>query len=307
MSNTADATDVESIAAAEATNRGTPSQDVLRWLHETHHGVLSTLTTEKAVTGFPTGSIVPFALDQAGRPFIFIANIALHTRNLKKDNRASLFVHDGLAEGDPQSSWRISVLGKLVRLNSGTEASDDPDAETISDGEHEQLMARYVERVPKAREYAAMHGFHFWRMNEVDSIRYIAGFGRICSIPGSKYHEIASPEQFEKMLRSAPRPPPGGPSEAQTGWPSSELGPMSPPSTSTLQWSPKRGCFLSGSACSGSLESLFPSEGWSGCMVEPIESSTDTCNLHQRPTTTERRQTHDLRACFSSEMISDLN
>ena len=70
MSNTADATDVESIAAAEAAERGTPSQDVLRWLHETHHGVLSTLTTEKAVTGFPTGSIVPFALDHAGRPMI---------------------------------------------------------------------------------------------------------------------------------------------------------------------------------------------------------------------------------------------
>ena len=203
MSNTADATDSESIAAAEAANRGTPSQDVLRWLHETHHGVLSTLTTEKAVTGFPTGSIVPFALDRAGRPFIFIANIALHTRNLKKDNRASLFVHDGLAEGDPQSTWRISVLGKFVRLNSGAEGSDDPDAETISAEEHEQLMARYVERVPKAREYAAMHGFHFWRMNEVDSIRYIAGFGRICSIPGSKYIETASPDQFEKMRAGA--------------------------------------------------------------------------------------------------------
>ena len=203
MSSTADAKDSESIAAAEAANKGTPAQDVLRWLHGTHHGVLSTLTTEKAVTGFPTGSIVPFALDHAGRPFIFIANIALHTRNLKKDNRASLFVHDGMAEGDPQSTWRISVLGKFVRLNPGADAADDPNSEAITQEEHDQLMARYVERVPKARTYANTHGFHFWRMSEVDSIRYIAGFGRICSFPGSEYLEVAAPSVFEKMRAGA--------------------------------------------------------------------------------------------------------
>ena len=38
---------------------------------------MSTLSTEGAVTGYPTASIVPFALDGEGRPFVFIAGIAL--------------------------------------------------------------------------------------------------------------------------------------------------------------------------------------------------------------------------------------
>ena len=63
-------------AAAQFARQGNPAQDVLSWLHQAHHGTLSTLSVKEETEGFPLGSIVPFALDRNGHPFIFIANIA---------------------------------------------------------------------------------------------------------------------------------------------------------------------------------------------------------------------------------------
>lgn len=201
MADDAEALDPESAAADRAAHRGDPGLDVLRWLHQTPHAVLGTLSTERRVPGFPTGSIVPFALDELGRPFVFIATIALHTRNLKHDDRASLFVHDGQATGDPQSSWRASLNGHFVRLT--TDEDSEQGSETISDAEYRQLMARYSQRVPQAPDYAKTHGFHFWRMNRIESIRYIAGFGRICSFKGTDYLAHTARSQFEAMRAGA--------------------------------------------------------------------------------------------------------
>ena len=39
--------------------------------------------------GFPFGSLMPFALDPAGRPIFLISNMAMHTQNLKPDPRCS--------------------------------------------------------------------------------------------------------------------------------------------------------------------------------------------------------------------------
>ena len=102
--------DPESIAAEKFAKKGDPPQDVFSWLHQAHYGTLSTLNTREETMGYPTGSIVPFALDRNGRPFIFIANIASHTKNMKKDSRASLFLSNENVSGDPQSTWRASVI-----------------------------------------------------------------------------------------------------------------------------------------------------------------------------------------------------
>jgi hypothetical protein len=186
--------DPESRAAERLAHRGDPGLDVFKWLQKTPHAVMSTLSTESAVTGYPTASIVPFALDALGRPFVFIAGIALHTRNLKADDRASLFVHDQGSSGDPQKSWRASLNGHFVRLSTKDAPSDD--AVKISSAEYDRLMARYSERIPKAESYAQTHGFNFWRMERIESIRYIAGFGRICSFAGTDYLAHASLDCF---------------------------------------------------------------------------------------------------------------
>ena len=41
-------------------------------------------------------------------------------------------------------------------------------------------------RVPAVDRYDETHGFAFWRMSEIDKVRYIAGFGKICWIDGAQ-------------------------------------------------------------------------------------------------------------------------
>src|SRR5450631_2631145 len=61
-------------------------------------GTLSTLSRKHS--GVPFGSLMPFALDAAGRPIFLISSMAMHTQNLKADSRCSLFVTEA-AGGDP--------------------------------------------------------------------------------------------------------------------------------------------------------------------------------------------------------------
>jgi hypothetical protein len=53
-------------------------------------GSLSTLSRKQP--GFPFGSVMPFGLDDHGRPIFLISIRAMHTRNLQSDARASLLV-----------------------------------------------------------------------------------------------------------------------------------------------------------------------------------------------------------------------
>src|SRR6201997_4188303 len=67
-------------------------------------GTLSTLSRKHP--GFPFGSLMPFALDLAGRPLFLISHMAMHTQNLKADPRSSLFVGQANAAGDPLGAAR---------------------------------------------------------------------------------------------------------------------------------------------------------------------------------------------------------
>src|SRR5271165_892712 len=58
-------------------------------------------TVSRKHPGFPFGSLMPFALDPAGRPIFLISNMAMHTQNLKTDPRCNLFVGQAIAAGDP--------------------------------------------------------------------------------------------------------------------------------------------------------------------------------------------------------------
>ena len=203
-----DANENQEIQEAEVlAQKGTPAWDVRQWLHEAGHGSLATVNAKKKLEGFPLGSIVPFAVDKQGRPIILIAGIAAHTRNLKADNRASLFVNDPHATGDPQKSWRASVIGRFTLLVPQRERREGvalPDyAEEISDREWAAIMARYTQRVPNAPGYMKTHGFAFWRMSEIETVRYIAGFGRICWIDGAKYLETVEAHAFTQMEQGA--------------------------------------------------------------------------------------------------------
>src|ERR1700678_4238059 len=80
-------------------------------LHLGRVGSLSTLSRKRP--GFPFGSLMPFALDGAGRPVFLISTMAMHTQNLQQDGRASLLVTQPEASGDPLGAGRVTLVGNV--------------------------------------------------------------------------------------------------------------------------------------------------------------------------------------------------
>src|ERR1700761_5967561 len=106
-------------------------------------GTLSTLSRKHS--GFPFGSLMPFALDPAGRPIFLISNMAMHTQNLKTDPRCSLFIGQAAEGGDPLGTSRVTMIGQ---------------AEPV--GEHEVASVRkiYLARHENSRYWADFSDFN---------------------------------------------------------------------------------------------------------------------------------------------------
>ena len=83
-------------------------------MHSGRIGSLSTLSRKQP--GFPFGSLMPYALDGEGRPLFLISTMAMHTQNLLADPRASLFVTEPGASGDPLGSSRVTLIGSVSRI-----------------------------------------------------------------------------------------------------------------------------------------------------------------------------------------------
>src|SRR5436305_375928 len=75
-------------------------------------GSLSTLSRKQP--GFPFGSVMPYALDDGGRPLFLISTMAMHTQNVQADPRASLLVTQPDASGDPLGAARITLVGNVA-------------------------------------------------------------------------------------------------------------------------------------------------------------------------------------------------
>lgn len=126
-----------------------------------YRGMLS--THSKSMPGFPFGSVVPYCLDEQGRPLILISRIAQHTHNLQKDPKCSLLVGERGAE-DVQAAGRLTYLAEAEKLQDST--AIDAAAE------------RYYRYFPESQDYHQAHDFDFWVLNPVRH-RYIGGFGAI--------------------------------------------------------------------------------------------------------------------------------
>src|ERR1700674_2333714 len=93
-------------------------------------GSLSTLSRKQP--GFPFGSVMPFGLDDHGRPILLISTIAMHTQNLQADPRASLLVTQEDTDGEPLGASRITLVGNVLPV---------PDAEVAE--ARELYLARH--------------------------------------------------------------------------------------------------------------------------------------------------------------------
>jgi putative heme iron utilization protein len=132
-------------------------------------GSLSTLSRKQP--GFPFGSVMPYGLDDRGRPIFLISTMAMHTQNLQADARASLLVTQDDGGGDPLGASRVTLVGNVSPI---------PEAEVAE--ARELYLARYA----NSKYWVDFEDFSFYRMDVVD-VYYVGGFGVMGWVSASDY------------------------------------------------------------------------------------------------------------------------
>jgi len=134
-------------------------------------GRIGSLSTQsRKQLGFPFGSVMPYALDEHGRPIFLISTMAMHTQNLQADSRASLLVTqaDG---GDPLGASRVTLLGNV---------------HPVEQSDLAVVRKLYLASYPNSKHWVDYEDFSFYRMGVVD-VYYVGGFGVMGWIPASDY------------------------------------------------------------------------------------------------------------------------
>lgn len=128
-------------------------------LREGRSGALATIMTS---SGDPYCSLVNVATAPDGAPLLLLSKLALHTKNILADPRASLML-DERKDGDPLEGARVMLMGTLV-------STADANA-----------RAAYLRRHPDAEMFAGFPDFAFYRMT-TGRAHLVAGFGRIVDL-----------------------------------------------------------------------------------------------------------------------------
>ena len=128
-------------------------------MHSGRIGSLATLSRKQP--GFPFGSLMPYGLDNQGRPIFLISTMAMHTQNLQADPRASLFVTEPDAGGDALGSSRVTLIASVLK---------------IQEPELADARAAYLTGYPDSKYWVDFEDFFFYRMDVID-VYYVGGFG----------------------------------------------------------------------------------------------------------------------------------
>jgi hypothetical protein len=139
-------------------NKNTLRDGALRLLRQQDVGTLSTHSVKLA--GYPFGSLTPYALDADETPLLLLSGLALHTKNLIANPRASLLVTGSGREQAAAVAARLTIVGEARRI------------------EDEQALRRYVEAHPDSAQWAGFGDFGLWRLEPVSSY-FVAGFGEM--------------------------------------------------------------------------------------------------------------------------------
>jgi putative heme iron utilization protein len=137
--------------------------------HLGHTGTLATLSRRHP--GHPFASVMPYALDDAGRPLFLISAMAMHTQNLEADSRASLLVTQPGWDGDPLAAGRLTLMGEARRV-----PEDDAAA----------ARQLYLARHERARYWVDFEDFGFWRLTIAD-VYFVGGFAAMDWVTAADY------------------------------------------------------------------------------------------------------------------------
>lgn len=131
---------------------------------------LSTVSRKRE--GYLFGSLMPYALDLAGRPIFLISNMAMHTQNLKAAPKASLFVGQTV-EGDALGAARATLIGNVESI---------PESDLAAAREH------YLTRHENSQSWVDFEDFGFYRLHPLD-IYYVGGFGVMGWVSAEDYQQ----------------------------------------------------------------------------------------------------------------------
>lgn len=132
-------------------------------------GSLSTLSRKQP--GFPFGSVMPYGLDEQGRPLFLISTMAMHTQNLKADPRASLLVTQESGDADPLGASRVTLVGNVVLV---------PEADVAA------ARDAYLARHANSKYWVDFEDFSFYRLEVLD-IYFVGGFGVMGWVTAAEY------------------------------------------------------------------------------------------------------------------------
>lgn len=122
-------------------------------------GILATINADK-----PYVSSTPFVLDKEGNPVIFISDLALHTKNISKNQNVSIIVNKPDKDGSYFNGSRVTVNGKMVKVT--------------EEKEIEACKKAYMSRYKEAQDWADFGDFNYFKL-EPKEIYLIGGFGEI--------------------------------------------------------------------------------------------------------------------------------
>jgi putative heme iron utilization protein len=150
-------------------------------LREGRSGALATLM---AGSGDPYCSLVNVATAVDGTPLLLISRLAVHTKNVLADPRASLML-DERREGDPLQGARVMLTGSVAK----TESQD--------------ARRRYLAYQPEAEMFAGFADFAFYEL-KLKGAHLVAGFGRIVDLsPADLLTDVRGAEAMLEAETSA--------------------------------------------------------------------------------------------------------
>ena len=150
------------------------AQGASQLISSQNQGVLCTNSVKHS--GYPFGSVTPFALGAKGRPIFLFSSMAVHTKNLIADSKASLLISAESAEGELMAGARANVLGCVVPL---------PQSEI------DAARQAYLVAHPAAHQWVTFGDFKFFGM-EIAEIYYVGGFGVMGWVSAADYFNAAS-------------------------------------------------------------------------------------------------------------------
>tara|TARA_B100000073_G_scaffold286078_1_gene247752 strand:+ start:4361 stop:5092 length:732 start_codon:yes stop_codon:yes gene_type:complete len=136
-------------------------RDAVKFYRSDRAAILSTIS--KTHKGYPFGSFVTYTTGWDRTIFLYLSDLADHTKNLKNDRKSCITILKKNTEGDIQNSARLTLIGDL---------------EIVSDNINKRCKDRFHKIFPESKAYAQMHDFNFYQIT-VNQARWIGGFGKI--------------------------------------------------------------------------------------------------------------------------------